>query len=79
MIYMDKPILEAGSGSTTVTLTLNEPCTEFAINNQGSSSLTFEINDIEVTVPTKDKWDSNFAPFTSVVITASGTFYWAAG
>jgi chitodextrinase len=62
------------SGTGNVTHTFTKYMFAFAINNKGTSSLTFTIDGSTVTVGAGEAFSENFEPFTEVSIVASGAW-----
>lgn len=62
-----------GTGNATKTYTDN--MVGFAINNKGTSDLSFVINGITIVVEAGGAYDDLFDPFKTVSIIASGSYY----
>ena len=62
------------SGSANITKSLTEECIGFSIKNDGTGDVTITINTFTFVVKTKESFEANFMPFTSVIITTTSAY-----
>jgi hypothetical protein len=73
---LDGPITvqDAFADTANVTKTYSSSMSGFAVQNDGTTNLTFTINGLTITVKPTEGFEDIFEPFTSVQVNATGAF-----
>jgi hypothetical protein len=62
------------TGNSTTTFTCKKPSNSISVYNTGANTLTFQINDITISVPIATAFEDTFDIFNTVTVTATDTY-----